>query len=201
MIRKRQGRLAATVSLCLALAVPAWAQAPGPQDMQRGKEFLQKSLAMMKPELAERAKALPPEIQQFLLRIAVKHERHSDSLTLVQVMHEILADYQAVGAAIAADNGALAADAARRIAGHRLPRGGLLPYLPLDKVNARDLGVLPAMEEAVEGGSLRLAAAAEKGDMAAAARHYGDVTAGCVACHAHFRGVPGTSDRLKQVGP
>lgn len=190
-------RIAAAATLCATLAVPAGAQQPGPQDMQRGRDFLQKSMAMMKPELAEKAKALPPEIQRFLLKIAIKHDRHSDSLTLVQVMHEILADHQAVGAAIAADNGALAAEAARRIAGHRLPRGGLLPYLPLDKVNARDLGVLPAMEEAVEGGALRLAAAAEQGDMVAAARHYGDVTAGCVACHAHFRGRPGASARLK----
>lgn len=165
--------------------------------MQRGKEFMQKSMGMMQPELMEKAKALPPEIQQFLLKIAVKHDRHSDRLTLAQVMQEILSDYQAVGAAIAGDNGPQAAEAARRIANHRLPRGGMLPYLPLEKVNGRDLAVLPAMEGAVEGGATKLAAAAEKGDMSAAARHYGDITSGCVACHAHFRGQPGVSSRLK----
>lgn len=195
----RRGVIAAAVALGLVLSGAARSQAPAfaPEDMQRGKAFLQKSMGMMKPELQEKVKALPPEIQQFLLKIAIKHNRHSETLTLRQVMEEILADYQAVATAIATDNGELAADAARRIANHRLPRGGLLPYLPLEKVNGTDLGVLPAMEEVVEGGSMKLAAAAEKGDMAAAARHFGDVTAGCVACHAHFRGQPGTSPRLK----
>ena len=101
----------------------------------------------MTPELVEKAKALSPEIKQFLFKIALKHTRHSDTLTLRQVMQEILADYQAVGAAIATDNGDLAADAARRVANHRLPRGGMLPYLPLEKVNDQGPRVLPAMEE------------------------------------------------------
>jgi len=187
----------AGVWLGLGLGGTAWSQAPSPADIQRGKDFMQKSMGMMKPELQEKARALPPEIQQFLLKVAVKHGRHSDSLTLRQVMQELQADYLAIGAAIATDNGELAADAARRVANHRLPRGGMLPYLPLEKVNGRDLGVLPAMEEVVEGGAMRLAAAAEKGDMASAARHFGDITSGCVACHAHFRGQPGVSARLK----
>ena len=189
--------IAAVAVLGLGLGGAAWSQAPSPEEMQRAKEFMQKSKAMMKPELREKADALPPEIQQFLFKVAVKHTRRSDTLTMRQVMQELLADYQAVAGAIATDNGELAADAARRLAHHRLPRGGMLPYLPLEKINAKDLGVLPAMEEAVEGGAMKLAAAAEKGDMAAAARHFGDVTAGCVACHAHFRGQPGVSARLK----
>ena len=193
----KSAAFAAALVVSAALAAPAFAQQPSPAEMQRGKEFLQKSMGMMKPELLEKAKALPPEIQQFLLKIAIKHTRHSETLTMRQVMQELLADYQTVAAAIATDNGEQAADAARRMAHHRLPRGGLLPYLPLEKVNAKDLGVLPAMEEAVEGGAMKLAAAAEKGDMAAAARHFGDVTSGCVACHAHFRGQPGVSARIK----
>ena len=189
--------IAAAAVLGLGLCGAAWSQAPAPEEMQRAKEFMQKSKAMMKPELREKADALPPEIQQFLFKVAVKHTRRSDTLTMRQVMQELLADYQAVAGAIATDNGELAADAARRLAHHRLPRGGMLPYLPLEKITGKDLGVLPAMEEAVEGGAMKLAAAAEKGDMAAAARHFGDVTSGCVACHAHFRGQPGVSARLK----
>jgi len=189
--------IAAAAVLGLGLCGAAWSQAPSPEEMQRAKEFMQKSKAMMKPELREKADALPPEIQQFLFKVAVKHTRRSDTLTMRQVMQELLADYQAVAGAIATDNGELAADAARRLAHHRLPRGGMLPYLPLEKITGKDLGVLPAMEEAVEGGAMKLAAAAEKGDMAAAARHFGDVTSGCVACHAHFRGQPGVSARLK----
>ena len=189
--------IAAVAVLGLGLGGAAWSQAPSPEEMQRAKEFMQKSKAMMKPELREKADALPPEIQQFLFKVAVKQTRRSDTLTMRQVMQELLADYQAVAGAIATDNGELAADAARRLAHHRLPRGGMLPYLPLEKITGKDLGVLPAMEEAVEGGAMKLAAAAEKGDMAAAARHFGDVTSGCVACHAHFRGQPGVSARLK----
>jgi hypothetical protein len=184
-------------ALCAALAAAAWAQAPSGDDPQRGAEILQKQQALMTPELAEKARALPPEIKQFLMKVALKHERRSERLTLVQVMQEILADYQAVATAIASDNGEGAAEAARRIANHRLPRGGMLPYLPLEKVNGRDLAVLPAMEAAVEGGALQLAAAAEKGDFAAAAQHFGTVTSGCVACHAHFRGQPGASSRVR----
>lgn len=190
---------AATAAILISamVSVPASAQAPSPQELQRGKDFMQKSMGMMKPELLEKAKALPPEIQQFLLKIAIKHSRHSNTLTMRQAMQEILADYQAVAAAIATDNGELAADAARRIADHRLPRGGMLPYLPLEKINARDLGVLPAMEDAVEGSARRLAAAAEKGDMVMAAQQFGTMTSGCVACHAHFRGQPGVSPYIK----
>lgn len=189
--------VAAAMLISSALFGQASAQAPSPQEMQRGKEFMQKSMGMMKPELLEKAKALPPEIQQFLLKVAIKHSRHSATLTMRQVMQEILADYQATAAAIATDNGELAADAARRIADHRLPRGGMLPYLPLEKINGKDLGVLPAMEDAVEGSARRLAAAAEKGDMATAAAQFGTMTSGCVSCHTYFRGQPGVSERLK----
>lgn len=188
---------AAAILVSAIVSVPAGAQAPSPQELQRGKDFMQKSMGMMKPELLEKAKALPPEIQQFLLKIAIKHSRHSNTLTMRQAMQEILADYQAVAGAIATDNGELAADAARRIADHRLPRGGMLPYLPLEKINARDLGVLPAMEDAVEGSARRLAAAADKGDMVMAAQQFGTMTSGCVACHAHFRGQPGVSPHIK----
>lgn len=189
--------IAAAAVLGLGLCGAAWSQAPSPEEMQRAKEFMQKSKAMMKPELREKADALPPEIQQFLFKVAVKHTRRSDTLTMRQVMQELLADYQAVAGAIATDNGELAADAARRLAHHRLPRGGMLPYLPLEKINGQGLGVLPAMEDAVEGSARRLAAAAEKGDMGTAAQQFGAMTAGCVACHAHFRGQPGVSARLK----
>lgn len=189
--------IAAALLMSATLTAPAGAQAPSPQELQRGKDFMQKSMGMMKPELLEKARALPPEIQQFLLKVAIKHSRHSTTLTMRQVMQEILADYQAVAGAIATDNGELAADAARRIADHRLPRGGMLPYLPLEKINARDLGVLPAMEDAVEGSARRLAAAAEKGDMVMAAQQFGTMTSGCVACHAHFRGQPGVSPLIK----
>lgn len=190
--------IAAAAVLGLGLCGAAWSQAPSKADMQRGTEIMQKQMSMMTPELVEKAKALSPEIKQFLVKIAIKHTRHSDTLTLRQVMEEILADYQAIATAIATDNGELAADAARRLANHRLPRGGMLPYLPLEKVTSKDLSILPAMEDIIEVGAIRLAEAAEKGDMGTAAQQLGAITGGCVTCHAHFRGQPGTSARLKK---
>lgn len=199
-IRHRALGLAA--ALALAAGLPAHGQALSEADVKRGTELMQQQMATMTPELAERARSLSPQIKQFLMKVALRHERRSDTLTLRQVMQELLADYQSVGAAIAVDNGPLAADAARRLAGHRLPRGGMLPYLPLDKVTNESLGVLPAMEIAVEGNAWKLVEAAEKSDMAGAAQAYGGITAGCVACHAHFRGQPGATayfPRLKEA--
>lgn len=200
--RRPLARVIAAAALASAVAAPALAQPPlTPEEMKLGQQLMQQQMATMTPELVERARALSPEIRQFLMKVVVRHERRSDSLTLVQVMQEIMADFQTVGVAIATDNGPMAADAARRIAGHRLPRGGMLPYLPLDKVTNEGLSVLPSMEAAVEGGARLLAEAAERGDMIGAAQHYGTITSGCVACHAHFRGQPGASayePRLKR---
>ena len=162
------------IGLVPGSATPARAQANAPTadiaEMRRGMELMQKQMALMTPDLVEKANALSPQIKQFLMKVALKHPRQSDRLTLRQVMQEILADYQAVGAAIAVDNGELAADAARRIANHRLPRGGMLPYLPIEMVTTQALSVLPAMEDAVEGGARRWQRRPE-GDMVAAAQH------------------------------
>ena len=43
------------------MGAPVVAQAPSAQELQRGKDFMQKSMGMMKPELLEKAKALPPD--------------------------------------------------------------------------------------------------------------------------------------------
>ncbi|TNC93325.1 MAG: hypothetical protein FD119_4109, partial [Stygiobacter sp.] len=43
---------------------------------------------------------------------------------------------------------------------------------------------------------LRLAEAAEKGDMSKAATHMSDIMSGCVACHQKFRGIPGVTANL-----
>ncbi len=167
-------------------------------DPKAGMAIMQKQMSLMTPELQQKAKALSPEVKQFLAKIAVKHTRHSETATLAQVMQEVLADYQAMVAGISLDNAEMTAEAARRLAYHRLPRGGMLPYLPLEKVNSQLLATLPGMEETVEGGAMAVAAAAEKGDMPGAARHLGQIMAGCVSCHALFRGQPGTSPRLRK---
>lgn len=177
---------AASLLSSAAFAAPP---APPPAEMQQ----------MMKaysPELRQKAMALSPEFKNTLQQLHAGHPRRAKETTLRQVMHEILADYQAVAAAIATDNAEAASEAARRLANHRIPKGGLLPYFSLKHVNDTDLGVLPAMNEAVEGSALRLAEAADAGDLPKAASYLSDVMTGCVACHQKFRGVPGISANL-----
>lgn len=148
------------------------------------------------PELRQKVMALTPEISATVQRMYASHTRHSDTLTFRQMMQEVLADYQSVVAGIAVDNAAQTADSARRLANHRIPRGGLLPYFPLEKINSDTLAVLVSMNDAVEGSALRLAAAADKGNMAEAASHLSAIAGGCVACHQVFRGQPGVSPLL-----
>jgi hypothetical protein len=143
------------------------------------------------PELRQKFFALSPELRATLGKLHASHTRHSKELTLRQVMQEILSEYQGMAAAVATDNAEQAADSARRLANHRIPAGGLLPYFPLDKINNQSLAVLPAMNDTVEGAALRLAEAADKGNMAEAAVRLGEVASGCVACHQMFRGQPG----------
>lgn len=152
------------------------------------------------PELRQKVMGLSPDIRATMNKVHAQHTRKSNQLTLRQVMQEILSDYQGIAAALAVDNAEQAADSARRLANHRIPKGGLLPYFPLDKMNSTDMAVLPVMNDAVEGSALRLAEAAEKGDMATAATHMSDIMSGCVACHQKFRGIPGVSPQLMTPG-
>ncbi|MEB2352938.1 MAG: hypothetical protein OZ924_16185, partial [Burkholderiaceae bacterium] len=75
----RQGALCAAVALASlapgALSqVRAQAQAstPTPEmaEMRRGMELMQKQMAVMTPELVEKANALSPQIKQFLMKVA-----------------------------------------------------------------------------------------------------------------------------------
>lgn len=179
-------------SLCLAGALPALAQSAAPDPQAAEKQ----QLMSYTPELREKVKVLSPQTKQMLKQVSAKHNRPSPTLTLRQVMQEVLADYQSMISGLAADNGPQAADSARRLANHRIPRGGLLPYFGLDKVNDTGLAPLQAFNDQVEGNALKLAEAAEKGDMVKAATYVGDITTGCIACHQVFRGQPGVSPRL-----
>ena len=131
------------------------------------------------------------------MKILGQHTRYSDKITLRQVMHEVLSDYQSIAAGIMTDNAEQAAASARRLANHRIPAGGLLPYLGLENINDGQLAVLETFNDAVEGEALKLAKAADAGDIGAAAVHFGKISSGCVACHNVFRGQPGVSDLLR----
>jgi hypothetical protein len=157
---------------------------------------MQQMMKVYSPELRQKVMALSPELKGTILKLHAGHPRRAKETTLRQIMHEILSEYQSIASAVATDNAEQAAEAARRLASHRIPKGGLLAYFPLDKVNNNDLAVLPAMNAAVEGSALKLAEAADAGDMPRAASYMSEIMTGCVACHQKFRGVPGISANL-----
>jgi hypothetical protein len=150
-MQNRKQWLLGVAMTCLA----AGAHAQGkPEDMKRGQELMQQQMMLMTPELAQKAQALSPEIKKFLMHVALRHERRSDTLTLVQVMQEIMAEHQMIGAAIATDNGPMAADAARRIA-LAIGRAELAPGLVHQHhdaiaVDQRDVGCR-AVDQALGG--------------------------------------------------
>jgi hypothetical protein len=166
-------------------------------DMKQLQQLLQKQVGMMKPELQMKVKGLSPETKKILLKILAQHNRYSEKVTLRQVMHEVLSDYQSMVAGVMMDNPEQASDSALRVANHRIPVGGLLPYLGIENINDSKLAALEGFNDSVEGKARELAAAAGNGDMATASLLVGEIASGCVACHAVFRGQPGVSDYLK----
>jgi len=161
------------------------------------KKVLQGQIEMMKPELQDKVKALSTDTKMSLMAILAMHSRYSDEATLRQVMLEVLADYQTMVMGIMTDSNEMAADGARRLANHRIPVGGLLPYMGMDNITDDRLAVLGGFNDSVEGNANKLADAAAAGDMATAASLVGSITSGCVGCHAVFRTLPGKSDLLK----
>lgn len=199
----RRSYRAAFVVLALFVTPLAAAQkgaTPSPNEMQAQMQKMlpeeRERLMSYTPELRQKVMALSPQTKAMLKKLHDQHPRRSKELTLRQIMQEVLADYESMVSGIAADNAEQAADSARRLASHRIPKGGLLPYFALEHVNDADLGVLQTMNDAVEGNALKLAEAADKGDMAGAAARLSDIMVGCVACHQKFRGKPGVSANL-----
>lgn len=191
--------IAAALGTALVVGAQAVAQMPDQQPDQQpvpADQQMKKMLQMYKPELREKVTSLAPETRKKLLQMLSTHTHRSDKATFRQVMQEVLSDYQAIVAGIATDNPEMTSDAARRLANHRLPKGGLYPYFKPENINDADMTILPAMNAAVEGSALKVAEAADRGDMAAAVGHLGDIMNGCVSCHAKFRGQPGVSNML-----
>lgn len=187
--------LAAALSLLAGIGL-AQAQDANPK-MQELQQLMNQQISLMKPELQQKIKALSPQTKKLLLQIYGQHSRHSNQVTLRQVMHEVLSDYHSMVTGVLTDNREQAADSARRLADHRIPIGGLIPYLDMKFINDDGLSALAGFNDAVEGNAKRLAEAADEGDLAKAASLVGDITTGCFGCHTIFRGVPGKSDLLR----
>ena len=182
--------------LVAALASPGLMAADAPKGAAPMPAEMQNMMKAFTPEMRQKVMALSPELKATIVQLHAGHPRRAKETTLRQIMHEILSEYQSIASALATDNAEQAAEAARRLAGHRIPKGGLLPYFPLSQVTDNDLGVLPAMNTIVEGSALKLAEAADAGDMTKAASYMSEIMTGCVACHTKFRGVPGISANL-----
>ena len=165
--------------------------------MNELKKVLKSQIAMMKPELQTKVNDLSTDTKMSIMAILAMHSRLSDKATLRQVMLEVLSDYQTITMGVMTDSAEMTADAARRLANHRIPVGGLLPYLGLENINDGKLAVLESFNDSVEGNAIKLAEAADKGNMGEAAALLGSIGSGCVGCHAVFREYPGTSDLLK----
>jgi len=179
-----------------SLASTGLAAAEAPKNGAPPPVEMQQMMKTYTPELRQKVMALSPELKATIQKLHAGHTRRAKETTLRQIMHEILSEYQSIASALATDNAEQAAESARRLANHRIPKGGLLAYFPLDNVNTKDLSVLPVMNEAVEGSALKLAEAADAGDMPKAASYMSDIMTGCVACHQKFRSVPGISANL-----
>lgn len=192
---KKGAVLLAAITLSASVSV-VQAQNAAP-DMQKLQQMMGQQISLMKPELQEKVKALSPQTKKLLLQIYGQHTRHSNKVTLRQVMHEVLSDYHSMVTGVLTDNAEQAADSARRLANHRIPIGGLVPYLDIKFVNDEGLSALAGFNDAVEGNAKRLAAAADEGDMIKASALVGDITQGCFSCHSIFRGVPGKSALLR----
>ncbi|HDK38554.1 MAG TPA: hypothetical protein ENG92_06020, partial [Thiolapillus brandeum] len=137
----------------------------GEPGMEELKKVLQGQIELMKPELQKKVKGLSMDTKMSLMAILAMHSQYSERVTMRQVMTEVLADFQSVMAGIMTDNPEMAADSARRLANHRIPVGGLLPYLGMENINDERLATLVGFNDSVEGNSLKLAEAAEAGDM------------------------------------
>ena len=111
---------------------------------------MQNMMKAFTPEMRQKVMALSPELKATIQQLHAGHPRRAKETTLRQVMHEILSEYQSIASALATDNAEQAAESARRLAGHRIPKGGLLPYFPLSQITDNDLGVLPTMNTIVE---------------------------------------------------
>jgi len=197
--RKTPARLAALiVTIGVAVSAIGFAQAQQSKpDMQKIKQLMGKQIQMMTPEYQKKVKGLAPQTKKLLMQIYSQHTRHTDRITLRHVMLEVLNDYNGMVAGIVTDNPVQAADSARRLANHRIPRGGLIPYLRIEDINDEKLSVLSSFNDSVEGNAKRLAQAADDGEMVKAASYLSDITAGCVGCHNVFRDIPGTTNNLK----
>lgn len=197
MSNSRKPRRQAVLAILIGSVVSGQALATDkPAPAGAANDPMQQMMMTYTPDLKQQVMKLSPELKKTVQQLHAQHTRKSKQLTMRQVMQEILSEYQSIAAAISVDNAEQAADSARRLANHRIPKGGLFPYFDPKNVNDADLGVLPTMNTAVEGSALKLAEAAEKGDMAKAAGYLSDIMVGCVACHDKFRGQPGVSARI-----
>ena len=164
---------------------------------KEAQKKMKDSMSLLDKDIKQKISKLSKSTKGTLIQIYRHHDRHSQQATLRQVMQEVGQEYETMVSALFMDNPEMAADAARRLANHRIPRGGLISYLKMDQINDELLAGLDSMNTAVEGNAIKFAQAADKGDMDTAAALLSPIANGCISCHTIFRGKPGTSSHIK----
>jgi len=191
-------KLLVSLSVALSLTVVQADEHAKPKlSKEQAMRLMKSSMQLLSPPLKKTIGKLSKKTKGVLVGIYRHHDRHSLQATLSQVMNEVTHDYKGMIDGILRDNPEMTADSARRLANHRIPRGGLISYLKLDQINDGMLAGLDDMNSLVEGNALKLAVAAESGDMVAAAGYLTKITTGCVTCHNVFRGKPGKNKNIR----
>lgn len=186
--------------LCSVLSVGVFASDKDREpkiSKEQAKVYMKKSMGHLDKELKMTIKKLSKQTKGVLLEIYTHHDRHSEMATLRQVMQEVGREYETMVSGLMMDNPEMAADAARRLANHRIPKGGLISYLPLDMITDDMLSGLDSMNSSVEGNAIKFAQAVDKGDMNGAADYLTPIANACISCHSIFRGKPGTNSHIK----
>ena len=156
----RKNILTSLIAIFLGSSILAMNVQAADDGMAELKKLLKSQVEMMTPELQKKVNGLSTDTKMSLMAILAMHSRYSDEATLRQVMLEVLADYQTMVMGIMTDSAEMTADSARRLANHRIPVGGLLPYLGMDNINDDRLAVLDTFNNSVEGNANKLADAA-----------------------------------------
>jgi len=165
--------------------------------IDEAKTYIKQSMTYLDKELKEKINSLSPSTKKTLLNIYRHHDRHSQKATLRQVMQEVSQEFETMVSALMMDNPEMAGDAARRLANHRIPRGGLISYLKLEDINDEMLSGLDATNAQVEGNAIKFAKATDRGDILEASNYITPIANGCISCHEVFRGKPGLNKHIK----
>lgn len=116
------------------------------------------------------------------------HEGGGAAMTdasLIQVMHDLAAEMNRLQFGLFTGNRYQIERAARSIASHPTPKGGVKPYVKKngDQIKA----MVPEIDASIHGAAAAIADTARTAPIATLAARYSEIATGCVNCHLMFR--------------